>query len=328
MINNEENLVSDEKKAWKKLVVIVLVLIMILILVFYLVLPSNIIGFTTYTNHNNFSINNSKSDFQFFDNMRYIDSNISYKIHDCTIKKRNDMNRAFDILENMTILNFYSVENNPEISVFCQEKAKTNDVLFIAGEGGPTNVTHLDGSVLINHGKILLIRDSGCSRPNIAIHELLHTLGFKHSKNPNNIMFNITSCEQRIGDQLINYINNLYSYPSKPDLFFFNISAEIENSYLSTQFLIENKGFKDSEESKIEVYANDEIIFEYELDSLSSGDGMLVSVDKIRVPFNEIYQLKYNINSAFQESNKDNNLVILNKTHSHLTYTSILDKIE
>ena len=58
--------------------------------------------------------------------------------------------------------------------------------LFIAGEGGPSNITKSGDFSVITHGSILLIKESKCERPNIAIHELLHALGFDHSENPNN----------------------------------------------------------------------------------------------------------------------------------------------
>ena len=61
---------------------------------------------------------------------------------------------------------------------------------FIAGEGGPTNITVSGKYNVITHGSILLIRESRCSIPTIAIHELLHVLGFKHS---NNLRFIILS---------------------------------------------------------------------------------------------------------------------------------------
>lgn len=314
------------RNAWRNLLTTVLILIIIILLAFYWLLPFNMVSFTTYTNHDNFSSINLKEDMQFFPNMRYIDSNISYKINNCTIKKRNDMLRAFDILENLTILSFYPVNNSEEISVFCQEQGKIDKVLFIAGEGGPTNVTFMNNRVLIKNAEILLIKESKCANPNIALHELLHTFGFRHSNNPNNIMFNITSCEEHIGDQIPFFINELYSIPNKPDLFFSNISAEIDDEYLNTQFVIENSGFNFSEESRIDIYANEEVVFNYDLSPLFIGDGMHISVDKIRIPRQEITHLKYNIVAPFSELDKDNNLVILNKTSSHISYTSILDK--
>jgi len=76
-----------------------------------------------------------------------------------------------------------------------------------------------------------LLRKSSCSTPNIAIHELLHALGFKHSSNPENIMYHITQCEQNISKDMIDYINELYAIPSLPDLKLHNTSAKLKGDF-------------------------------------------------------------------------------------------------
>lgn len=321
--NNEENLFK-RKKALKNLFTLSVFLMMILLLVFYWLFPSNLISFTDYSYQNNFSTTTSLEQMQFFKNMRYLNSNISYKISNCTIQKKQDMLRAFDILENLTVLNFYPVNKSEDISVFCQEKGKLNNVLFIAGEGGPTNVTYLNNFVLINHGKVLLIKESHCSRPNIALHELLHALGFKHSKNPNNLMFNITRCEQSIGKQIPQLINKLYSIPNEPDLSFFNISAEVKYGILKTNFVLRNSGFKKSKKARIDIYVNNNIVGTYNLGELEIGEGVSVSINKIKIPIKDedITNFKYYIIYPFNELDKDNNLIILNTTTAHISYTS------
>ena len=86
--------------------------------------------------NSNFNLNNSTIGMQFYENMRYSDSEISYKINDCPLQKRNDMERAFEIIENKTILEFYEVGSDEEISVSCDSTVKRKGELFIAGEGG------------------------------------------------------------------------------------------------------------------------------------------------------------------------------------------------
>ncbi len=52
-------------------------------------------------------------------------------------KKRDNMKRAFQIISDKTVLSFYPVESNEEISVTCDSRTKIKGGLFIAGEGGP-----------------------------------------------------------------------------------------------------------------------------------------------------------------------------------------------
>lgn len=170
---------------------------------------------------------------QFYPNMRFPDNNISYKINkECSLTKQNQMQRAFEIIEEKTILEFYPIPSNEEITITCQEtERKTEKYLkanfFIAGEGGPTEIIRLQNFSLINKGEILLIRNSKCPNPNIAIHELLHVLGFDHSNNPKDIMYNITECDQEISLETLNIINKIYSIPSRPDLQITNASAYV-----------------------------------------------------------------------------------------------------
>jgi len=79
--------------------------------------------------------------------MRYPNSKISYKIYDCPLQKKDNMKRAFEMISNKTILDFYSINSNEEISVTCDSKNKIEEGLFIAGEGGPTNMSIMIGTI-------------------------------------------------------------------------------------------------------------------------------------------------------------------------------------
>ena len=158
-----------------------------LIFVFYF-FPSGKIDFVQ-TGNANFSLTN-ESEMQFYSNLRFAETDISYRISDCTIKKQNDMEYAFSIIENVTSLNFYSVDSDGDLFVTCDEKVKPSEGgLFIAGEGGPTTIISAGNFNVILDGKILLIKNSDCAKPNVAIHELLHVLVFEHSENSENIMY-------------------------------------------------------------------------------------------------------------------------------------------
>ncbi len=231
----------------------VFVLIMILLVIFYFI-PFNVINFEAKSGNYNFSIIQGENQMQFYPNMRFPDSDLSYKISDCPLQKIDDMEFAFDIMENLTSLRFNQVSNNEEISITCEEKIKINNRLFIAGEGGPTNITKAGDFYVIFNGEILLIRESECPKPNVALHELFHVLGFEHSINQENIMYNITNCDQTIGDDMTQLINKLYSVQNYPDLTFENVSAVMSGRFIDVNMTVFNIGLNDAEKSKIIIY--------------------------------------------------------------------------
>src|SRR3989338_3357779 len=149
----------------------------------------------------NFSMNLTSDNMQFYENLRYSDSKISYHISDkCTLQKKEDAERAFEILENKTILDFYSVTSNEEILITCESRQKIKEDYFIAGEGGPVNISRAGQFNVILNGQVLLIRQSECQNPNIDLHEIMHSLGFGHSLNEKDIMYEISECSQTLGE--------------------------------------------------------------------------------------------------------------------------------
>ncbi len=241
---------------WKTVLSLIFFVIVIVLLGFYWIAPFNEIDFGFKERNHNFSLNDSGRGMQFYPNMRFPTPNISYRISDCPLGKQGDMERAFEIISNETVLGFYSIQDNEEISVTCDSKNKVEGELFIAGEGGPTNIVKTSDFNVIKNGQILLIRESQCENPNVAIHELLHVLGFDHSTNPDNIMYNVSECNQEIGQDIIDAINILYSAPSYPDLSVENASAVMHGKYLDVNLTVMNNGLRDSENSMLEIYAD------------------------------------------------------------------------
>jgi len=287
----------------------ILVLVLASLVVFYFV-PFNNLHFESNINPN-FSLIGGEN-MQFYPNMRFQTTEISYQISDCPLQKKNDMEYAFDILENLTALNFYPVLRDEDISITCENKQRVEDGLFIAGEGGPTNVTSIGEFNIIFNGEILLIRDSKCTTPNIALHELLHVLGFDHSTNPENIMYSVTSCEEVIGDDLLNTLNALYAIPSYPDLIFQNVSASLSGKFLDINITIGNVGLNDAPASEIIIYSNSSIIKEFDLKPIDMGYGRIALFQNIFVPNSNINKLEIVINSEFNEISKENNKIELN----------------
>jgi len=296
---------------WKAVLGSVFLLFVVVLLVFYWFIPLDTTEFFVRSRNTNFSLGNDSANMQFYENMRFPTSKISYRIYDCPLQKKDDMLRAFDILENQTVLNFYSINSNEEIFVTCDSKNRIEEGLFIAGEGGPTNITKTDNFNVIFRGQILLIKESKCSKPNIAIHELLHVLGFNHSDNPNNIMYPISKCRQTIGEDTINLINELYSVPTYADLSFENISAVMRGRYLNTNMTIWNNGLKDSEKTEIKIYADDKLTKKINLDIIKIGHGRTISLSNLLINQLNVEKLEFIIDSDFNELDKENNKIIL-----------------
>ncbi|MEK6840940.1 MAG: matrixin family metalloprotease [Nanoarchaeota archaeon] len=299
--------------ALKEVITSIGAVILVLLLFFYWVFPLETIDFgTTKSRNSNFSLGNyGNASMQFYENMRYPEKDISYRIQGCPISKSDEMKNSFEIIENLTILNFYSVADNEEISVTCDSKAKFEGNLFIAGEGGPINITNAGDFNVIRRGAISLIRESKCENPNVGIHELLHALGFDHSENPNNIMYNISKCSQTIGQDIPDTINQLYSFPSLPDLAFENVSATMEGRYLNVNFTIRNQGLKDSSGAAIKIYADGEIIKEIKTEPLDIGSGRRIWITNLFVFQKSINELEFFINTNFEELDRENNRVVL-----------------
>jgi hypothetical protein len=124
-------------------------------------------------------------------------------------------------------------------------------------------------------------------------------------------MYNTSKCNQNIGQDIVDKINELYSSPSYPDLTFENVSAIMHGKYLDTNITIRNHGLKDSEKTKLIISSGEKIIKETEIDSLKIGYGITMSLNNILVPKINIQELKFLIDSNFSELKKNNNEIKL-----------------
>lgn len=290
---------------------IILSIVMIGFLIIYWFFPIQNINFELNEPVNsNFSISGSNN-MQFYPNMRYPSKIITYKIEDCPLQRKNDMEYAFDILSGKTILEFYPVDFEELILITCDETVKMSGEFFVAGEGGPTNITATDLFNVIEGGRIFLFKDSECPKPNVAIHELLHALGFNHSENRNNIMYYMSKCNQDISEDIINLINELYTSPSLPDLSFENVSAELNSRYLNCNIIIKNNGLMTSEKAEMLIYAEDKVVKKIDIKPLEVGYGVELSMENAWVPIRNPRNIKFVVESSFEELDKENNLVVL-----------------
>jgi hypothetical protein len=288
-------------------------LIIIGILVMYYFVPMEQITFGTSTNPE-FNLENKSKNMQFYLDMRFPYTDISYNIsEECPLSKTLEMKEAFEIIENVTDLKFYMKEKDPQINVYCEEKNRIEEGLFIAGEGGPTRIIELDQYSLIQKGEILLIRNSRCERPNIAIHELLHVLGFDHSENSNNIMYEVSRCKQTIGEEIPAEINRIYEEAPLPDLKLGEIELQQRGRYLDFNVSISNQGLINSSRSKLNVYGDDKLIEEFEINALEPGSGMKLKTKNIWINQLRIENIKIKIESSEPELSKNNNEIVLEK---------------
>lgn len=292
---------------------LIFIFVAVMLLIIYWFIPFSVIKFRTEPSNFNFNVdfgsnNTNLEGMQFYKHMRYQNPSISYLIeNDCTLQKKDDARRAFEIISNKTILNFYETASNEEINIACSEKNKMDGEMFIAGEGGPSKASKVGSLHVIFNGKVLLIKDSECPKPNIAIHEILHALGFNHSKNPYNIMYNISKCEQTIGDDIPLLINKLYAIPSYADLSIENVSASMRGKYLDMNMSVRNIGLKKSAEADLIVYANEEVIKEIKLAPMEIGRGLEMSLTNLWIPTIKTPTIELFVNSSFNELEKRNN---------------------
>src|SRR3989344_1288398 len=295
---------------WAIISSLMIIIFFIGLLLIYSVYFSTIVEFGSYTENSNFTLNAGSESMQFYPNMRFPTNELTYRIEKCTLQKENGMKLAFQIIADKTSLEFFQVKSNEEIYVTCDSKAKIEDGLFIAGEGGPSNITQTDLFNVISKGNILLLRDSACPNPNIALHELLHVLGFDHSTNKNNVMYPVTNCKQTIGDDTIEVINSLYSTKSNPDLAFTNIEANKQGVYFNTEINIINQGLKKSGKAQIIIYGDGNEIKRIDLAPIEVGYGRAIKLTNILV-LSKLNSVEFVIDAPFEEIDKENNHINL-----------------
>ncbi len=229
---------------------------------------------------------------QFYKNMRFPDNTISYAIEEiCGNKKREQFQEALRILKEETVLEFYEDSVEPEIIVTCSDlmPEPENKGYFIAGEGGPSEIINTSLYAVILQGKISLFREEKCEKPNIALHEMLHVLGFDHNDNPDSILFPTLDCEQQIDRYLIDDINNLYSVTGKPDLKISEIKATKSGAYLNFEIKVVNQGLKNAESVELAVYADGELVIHnsgkkfFDLGNIAVGSTKILNVENLKI---------------------------------------------
>ena len=247
---------------------------------------------------------------QFYPNMRYKNKEIKYWVEPiCSDEKKLEIRGALTTLSERTVLTFKNVNKvSAELSIFCSEIAPESgdDSHFIAGEGGPSRILNTSLYTVILSGKVSLFRDDKCEKPQVAIHEILHALGFDHKKDPNSVLYPVTNCNQEIDQSIIDDLNRLYNVESLPDLAIKSAKANLSGRYMNFNVAVENQGLQDSSDATLEVYDSDGFVKSFSLGSLEVGAIKTISVQNLRVSpdVSKIYFLVMSGKEITMENNK------------------------
>jgi len=227
---------------------------------------------------------------QFYDNMRYAKKNLTYRIEpNCEEQKIIRMQKAFTLLENVTErINFIQVSLGEDISISCSKHPQDiNADYFVAGEGGATSIVNTSLFYIIEKGEVLLFYEkTNCDKPDVELHELLHALGFKHSENPESIMYNVSNCNQVLTTDIINEIIRLYSIDELPDLSFVNFTAEKHGLYLDFEVEVLNKGLAKSKNISLVLSKDTELVKSFNIGDLDYGSGKIFTAENIWLGIN------------------------------------------
>ncbi len=250
----------------------------------------------------------------FYPNIRFPKKQITFSIDSCESSKIESTKNAFEILAEETVLEFLEIPANGQIIATCSDNfEQTESEYFIAGEGGPNYILDNQNYQIIFNGTIFLYKENQCENPIIAIHEILHALGFKHSSNESSIMYPVSYCEQKITSEIVDKIAKLYQDPSLPDLVFTNVNASKKGRYLNFEAVILNQGLEQSQDTTLLLTSQDnDELKTYSLESFEIGKGKILKVENLRVP-RSLKKLIFSIDyeNSIQEINEENNRVIL-----------------
>ncbi|MCX6814227.1 MAG: matrixin family metalloprotease [Candidatus Aenigmarchaeota archaeon] len=148
-------------------------------------------------------------------NPKWYTNNLTFTISkNCTKTQRDKMLEAISHLvkNTKTSLNFTEVEDGcPDITVKC---LNVSVVLYLEEGMGQAIVTHKgEGhySVITKAELQFSLGDKFCPRPVVQLHELLHTFGFEHSKDPSDIMYNRFGCLQDIKEVMKKDLAQIYA---------------------------------------------------------------------------------------------------------------------
>ncbi len=247
----------------------------------------------------------------FYPNMRFTHNNLTYSFESCNEEKQKKMKQAFLEISSRTPLTFTeTIKENADIQIGCSddylEKEKN---IFIAGEGGPSEILNSSWYPAILKGKIQLY-DSKCDEPVVELHELLHVFGFDHINKTDYIMYPYVNCNFHLNQEYINILNNLYSVPAKPELHFDSLNAVKKGSYLDFDVWVANQGLTKATNVKLKISSNKGEIKSFNLQEIPFGLRKNIKVTNVKLPSRNIEQIQFKIITSENEYSKENNIAI------------------
>jgi hypothetical protein len=254
----------------------------------------------------------------FEENLRFNHNDISYFISEpCSKKQRDAMVDAFRIFsEKMEIITFHEgIESRADILVGCSENfIPMGENLFAAGEGGPSKIINSTQFNLIQEGKISIYEEPRCEYPIVEIHELGHVFGFDHSPNPDSAMYNISGCNQRITQDMIRIIKNLYSIEPLANAKITSLSATKKGKYLDFNVSITNDGLVTIENTSLVILGGGRVIDDISLGEVKVGYERTVLVKNLKLHSSSIKDIDFVID-------KENKIRELNEVDNRVQMT-------
>ena len=249
---------------------------------------------------------------QFYKNMRFNHNNISYSTNNCDKTRIEKIKYAFSIIREKTgLISFYPVQTTPDISVECSRNTTLNEEeSVIVGEGGPVEIYNSQLYPSIMRGEIKIYEVSYCyNYPVLELHELMHVFGFNHVNKSDDIMYPYKDCDQRLGQEYIDFLKKLYNNKILPDLYFSHIDVKKESRYINFNMTVKNQGLTDAEPVILKVYANMQEIGSYELGKIKLASGKKIVVNNLLLPSENVKNVRFDINYPQEEFDKDNNIL-------------------
>lgn len=246
---------------------------------------------------------------QFYANMRFVSPTIVYSFGEaCTLSKKRTVFEAFRLLESKTPLRF-TTEGTPVFFISCQDVAvpATEADHFVAGEGGPSKTINATQFYIIQMANVSLYRDETCDTPHVALHEILHALGFDHTSDSKSIMYPVTDCAQQLDTAITDELTRLYTLPSYADAVLTDANVSIADGYMSFIVTIANQGLTDVLNATLVVEGGGRR--EFTLGEIGVGKRKLFSVENIRV--SNVDSVHFTVVVAQQELSLVNNEAIL-----------------
>ena len=257
---------------------------------------------------------------QFVPNMRFNHNELTYSFTPtCTLNDKQDMKEAFSIIQTRTeILSFQEIsnKNNSDIEITCSEdEFKSSKNIFIAGEGGPTEYYNSTIYPIILKGTIKLYKPQyeteKCNEPLVELHELLHVFGFEHYNKTDSIMYPYLSCNQKLNQEYVEYLKQLYSIKPKAELQFEKITATKSGRYLDFNISVSNLGILDATNVQLIISSNNEKIKTFELGDIDLAITKTLTSQNIKLPLRNTENIQFKITTPTEEYNQENNIIDL-----------------